>query len=56
MKFFLGTCKHRSVSFVKIKVVKFALDLGVMKKKIASLSKKPFRFGFDRMAGFVSVQ
>ena len=34
--------KHRSVCFVKIKVVKFALDLGVMKTKIASLSKKPF--------------
>ena len=37
MKIFLGTCKHRSVCFVKIKVVKFALDLGVMKTKIASL-------------------
>ena len=33
--------KHRSVCFVKINVVKFALDLGVMKTKIASLSKKP---------------
>ena len=32
----------RSVCFVKIKVVKFALDLGVMKTKIASLSKKRF--------------
>ena len=42
MKIFLGTCKHRPVSFVKIKVVKFALDLGVMKTKIASLSKKQF--------------
>ena len=42
MKIFLGTCKHRSVCFVKIKVVKFALDLGVMMTKIASLSKKPF--------------
>ena len=37
-----NTCKHRSVCFVKIKVVKIALDLGVMKTKIASLSKKPF--------------
>ena len=27
---------------MKIKVVKFALDLGVMKTKIASMSKKPF--------------
>ena len=42
MKNFFGTCKHRSVCFVKIKVVKFALDLGVMKTKIASMSKKPF--------------
>ena len=42
MKIFLSTYKHRSVCFVKIKVVKFALDLGVMKTKIASLSKKPF--------------
>ena len=56
MKFFLGTCKHRSVCFVKTKVVKFALDLGAMKTKIASLPKKPFCFGFNRMAGFVSVQ
>ena len=57
MKIFLGTCKHRSVCFVKIKVVKFALDLGVMKTKVASLSKKlTVSFGFDRMAGFVSVQ
>ena len=31
---FYNTCKHRSVCFVKIKVVKFALDLGVMKTKI----------------------
>ena len=42
MKIFLSTCKHRSVCFVKIKAVKFALDLGVMKVIIASLSKKPF--------------
>ena len=37
-----NTCKQRSVCFVKIKVVKFAQDLGVNKTKIASLSKKPF--------------
>ena len=42
MKIFLGTCKYRSVCFVKVKVVKFAVDLGVRKTKIASLSKKPF--------------
>ena len=42
MKIFSNTCKHRSVCFVKIKVVKFALDLGVMKTKIVSLSKKRF--------------
>ena len=41
---------------MKIKVVKFALDLGVMNTKIASMSKKTVSFGFDRMAGFVSVQ
>ena len=33
---------------MKIKVVKFALDLGVMKTKIASLSKT-VSSGFDRM-------
>ena len=31
-------------------MVKFALDLGVVKTKIASLSKKPFlRSGLDRL-------
>ena len=34
---------------MKIKVVKFALDLGIMKTKIASLSKKTASSGLDRM-------
>ena len=37
-----------SVCFVKIKVVKFALDLGVMKTKIA-IVKETVSSGLDRM-------
>ena len=42
MKIFLGSTALLSCEAVKIKVVKFARDLGVMKTKIASFSKKPF--------------
>ena len=56
MKIFLSTCKHRSVCFVKIKAVKFALDLGVMKSKNHLIVKETVSSRFDRMAGFVSDQ